>query len=102
SALDVDRGRQPRDGNAGLVRSRDLNVVVVVGAAHGDGVGRAIAGARRAIEIQVDRGNTGARQVIDVDRVGAAQAIEVDRLDAAQIHRDIAEVAEDPDPAAVG
>ena len=46
--------------------------------------------------------DVGAGQVVDGDRVGAAEGVEVDLLDAVEVHGDVADVAEEPDPAAVG
>src|SRR5205807_2517927 len=62
-----------------------------------DGVGLAVAGARRAIEVQVDGKNVGGGQVVDSDGVGAAEGVEVDRLDAAEVHGDVADIAGEPD-----
>ena len=47
-------------------------------------------------------GEVGAGQVVDGDGVGAAQGVEVDRLDAVEVHRDVADVAGEPDALAVG
>ena len=44
----------------------------------------------------------GAGQVVDGDGVGAAQGVEVDPLDAVEVHRDVADVAGEPDATAVG
>ena len=41
-------------------------------------------------------------EVVDGDRVGAAQRVEVDRLDVVEVHDDVAEVAGEPHPPAVG
>ena len=54
------------------------------------------------VEVQVDRGDVGSGQVVDGDGVGAAQGVEVDRLDAGEVHRDVADVAGEPDAIAVG
>ena len=53
-------------------------------------------------QVEVDLGDVGAGQVVDGDGVGAAQGVEVDLLDAVEVHGDVADVAEEPNPAAVG
>jgi hypothetical protein len=58
--------------------------------------------AQRSGEIDVDAADVGPAQVVDRDRVGAAECVEVDVLDAAGIHGDVAEVAEEAQPVAVG
>jgi hypothetical protein len=44
----------------------------------------------------------GPGEIIDDDIVGAAEGIEVDPLDAIKVHGDVADVAEQPHPLAVG
>ena len=82
----------------------DRDGVVAVGAVDDDGVGLAVAGAAagRAREVEVDVGDAGAGQVVDGDGVGAAEGGDVDLLDAVEVHGDVADVAEEPQPAAVG
>ncbi len=53
-------------------------------------------------QVEVDLREVGAGQVVDGDGVGAAEGVEVDPLDAVEVHRDVADVAGEPDPAAVG
>ena len=47
-------------------------------------------------EVDVDLLDVGPGQVVDRDGVGAAQRVDVDRLDAVEVHRDVADVAEQP------
>ena len=58
--------------------------------------------AERAGEVEVDLADAGAGEVVDGDGVGAAEGVEVDGLDAGGVHRDVAGVAEEPEPASVG
>ena len=58
--------------------------------------------AERAGEVEVDLADAGAVEVVDRDGVGAAEGVEVDGLDACGVHRDVAGVAEEPEPASVG
>ena len=69
-----------------------------------DGVGLAVAGvaAERAREVEVHVGDAGAGQVVDGERVGAAEGGDVDLLDAVDVHGHVADVAEQPQPGAVG
>ena len=53
-------------------------------------------------EVEVDAGDAGAGQVVDGDGVGAAEGDDVDLLDAVDVHGDVADVAGQPQPAAVG
>ncbi len=53
-------------------------------------------------QVDVDLGDVGAGQVVDGDGVGAAEGVEVDRLDVVEVHDDVADVAGEPDPLAVG
>ena len=82
----------------------DLDRVGAVGAVDDDGVGLAVAGAAAgsAGEVEVDLGDVGAGQVVDGDGVGAAEGVDVDLLEAVEVHRDVADVAGEPNPAAVG
>ena len=52
-------------------------------------------------EVDVHAGDVGAGEVVDVDRVGAAEGVEVDRLDAVGVHRDVGDVAGEPQPVPV-
>ena len=58
--------------------------------------------ADRAGEADVQLGDVGARKVVHRQRVGAAERIEVDGLDVVEIHDDVAQVAGEPHPLAVG
>ena len=58
--------------------------------------------AEGAGEVGVDAGDVGAGQVVDGDGVGAAEGVDVDVLDAGGVHGDGADVAEEPEPVAVG
>ena len=100
---DVHRGGQARDRDAGR-RSGNHDPVGIGRAVDDDGVGLPVAGADagRRREVEVDLGDAGAGQVVDGDCVGAAQGVEVDLLDAIEVHGDVADVAEEPQPAAVG
>src|SRR5205807_162035 len=86
-APDVDLGRQAEGGHLARVAGHH-DRVVTGGAFDGDGVGGVVAGgaARRARQVQVDRGHVGAGQVVDGDPVGAAQGDEVDLLGAVDVH----------------
>ena len=88
--------------HAGVAGDRDH--VVAGGAVDDDGVGLAVAGAAagRRCQVEVDLVHVGAGQVVDGDGVGAAEGVEVDALDAVEVHRDVADVAGEPDAAAVG
>ena len=61
-AGDVHQGMQARDGDARSVAGgQDLDGVVAFGAVDDDGVGLAVAAARGAGEVQVDRGERRSR-----------------------------------------
>ena len=78
---------------------------VVAGRAVDDhGVRRAVAlaAARRRRQVEVDLLDVGAGEVVDRDGVGAAQGVELDVLDAVEVHGDVADVAEQPHPRAIG
>ena len=57
-------------------------------------------GVRREVDVHV--GDAGAGQVVDGDGVGAAQRDDVHLLDAIDVHGHVADVAGQPQPAAVG
>src|SRR5262249_27405471 len=69
-----------------------------------DRVGLTVAGAtaRRTRQVNVHASDVGARQVVDGDRIGAAERGDVDLLDPVDVHGHKADVAEQPQPAAVG
>ena len=58
-----------------------VTLVGAVGAVDDDGVGRAVAAAADRVEVDVDRLDVGAGEVVDGDRVGAAERADVDVLD---------------------
>src|SRR5262249_1915342 len=63
-AGDVHQGNQAANGDArSVVEGPDLDGVVPVGAVDDDGIGRAVAAAVGAVEVQVDHGNVGGGQV---------------------------------------
>ena len=78
------------------------NDVVAVGAVDGDRVGRAVAAAVGAAQVEVDLRHVGAAQVADDDVVGAAERAEVDVLDVVEVHGDVGDVAEEQHAPAVG
>ena len=100
---DVHRGGQARDRDAGR-RAGNHDPVGTARAVDDDGVGLAVAGAAagRARQVEVHAGDAGAGQVVDGEGVGAAQGGDVDLLDAVDVHGHVADVAEQPQPAAVG
>ena len=102
-ALDRDLCRQAIDGHrraAGDYADR----VVGRGAVDSDGIrdGVALAAARHRRQIDGDLLDGGSGEVVDVDVVDAAQRCELDILNAVDVHNDIADVAEQPRPLAVG
>src|SRR5262249_20940065 len=104
-AGDVHEGEQAPDGDAcPVVKGRDLDGVVVVGAVDDDGVACAVADADAcsATEVEVERRKVGCGQVVDGDGVGAAEGIEVDRLDAVEVHGDVGDIPGEADVVAVG
>ncbi len=76
--------------------------VLLVRAVDDDSVRLCVAGAVDRGEVDVDRVDAGACQVVDGDRVDAAEGLDVDLLDAVEVHRDEAEVAGESSAAAVG
>ena len=73
-----------------------------VGAVDDHAVGLAVAARRRWPRGRRNLADIRAGQVVDRDGVGAAERVEVDLLDAVGVHRDVADVAEEPQPGAVG
>ena len=51
--------------------------------------------------VEVHGADAGSRQIVDGQDVGAAERVDVDPLDAGRVHRDRADVAEEPEPVAV-
>src|SRR5205823_4892751 len=100
---DMHLGSQTQDINV-AGGADDRNGIAAGGAVDDDGVGRAVASAAagRGREVDVHLGDAGAGEVVDGDRVGAAEGDDVDLLDAVDIHGHVADVAEQPQPAAVG
>ena len=99
-AADVDLGGQSEDGNAGRIAgdhttsSPLVPLTMTVSAWPSPRP-------KPAGEVDVDS-PVSAAQVVDGDRVGAAQGVEVDPLHVVEVHRDVAEVAGEPDPPAIG
>ncbi len=81
-----------------------IDGVLAVAAVDDDGVELAVAGraADHAGQVDGDEPDIRAGQVVDGGGVLAAQRIEPDGLDIVEVHRDIAEVAEEQRPPAVG
>ncbi len=90
--------REAGHGDTGSVAG-DRDRVVPVGAVDDDPVGLAIAcpAAGRALEVDVRPGDVGPGQVVDRDDVRAAESLEVDGLDVVRVHRDVPQVAEEPE-----
>src|SRR5947209_636033 len=68
-------------------------MVVACRAVDGDRVGRAVAAAGTAGEVDRDLLDAGACEVANGDAVGAAERPEFDALDAVQVHGDAGDVA---------
>ena len=68
----------------------------------GDRVGRAVAAAVRAAQVDVDPLDVRAAEVADRDVVGAAERAEFDALDIVQVHGDVRDIAEEQRASAVG
>src|SRR5205823_4393688 len=80
----------------------DEHVVAAVGAVDDDGVGLAVAVARGAIEVHVEFNKVSSALVV-VDALSLHDALPIfGRLDAVEVHRDVADVAGEPEPTAVG
>ena len=95
---DVSDGRGERDGPGAAGEAHHVHAGRAV---DDDRVGRAVAGAGDA-EVEVDGVHVGRGQVVDRDRVGAAQGVEREHLHVVGVHDDVAEVAGEQQPAAVG
>ena len=61
-----------------------------------------LAAAHRARQVDIDLLGVGSGQVVDRDGVGAAQGVDLDVLDTVEVHGDVADVAEQPHPTAIG
>ena len=94
SPLTTHRGAAAGDGD-GVVAGRAVDD-------HAVGRAVALAAARRRRQVDGDLLDVGAGEVVDRDGVGAAQGVDLDVLDAVQVHGDVADVAEQPHPAAIG
>ncbi len=99
--LNRDERGQTGDRDSGLVPAH-RDVVVPVGAADRDAVGRAVGdgSAEGACEVDVDGLDAGTAQVVDRDGVGAAEGVEVDGLETGRVHRDIPEITHELEPVA--
>ena len=88
----------------GTANQRHIDVVPGVGAIDDHGIELAVAGraADHAGQIDGDQPDIGPGQIVDGRLVCAAQGIELDGLDIVEVHRDVAEVAEEQRPPAVG
>ena len=80
----------------------DAEHVGALGAVDRDRVGRAVAAAVRAAQVELDLRHVGAGQVADDDVVGAAERAELDVLDVVEVHRDVGDVAGEQRAPAVG
>src|SRR4051812_4772066 len=102
-ARDVHLGGEADHGDAARI-AQGGDRVVPVGAVDDHGIGLAVtrAAPRRGGQVDVERGEVGAGQVVDGDGVGSAQGVDVDPLDAVEVHRDVAHVAGQAGTLAVG
>ncbi len=104
----IKAGDGHRGGQAGhrdhAVVVGDGDHIVAAGGVDDDGIRLAIAraAARRRSQIDRDLVHIGAGQVVDRDGVGAAQGVELDVLDAMKVHGDVADIAEQANPVAIG
>src|SRR5262249_56277627 len=80
------------------------DVVVGGGAVDGHGVRLAVAhsAAGRRCEVDGDLRHVGSGEVVDGDAVGTAQGVNLDVLDTVEIHGDVADVAGESHPLAIG
>ena len=100
---DVDLGREPDHRNR-AAGAHHIDDIAAVGAVGDHRVGGAIAGraADRPRQADIQLRDVGAREIVHRERVGATQRIEVDALDVVEVHDDVAEVAGEQHPSAVG
>src|SRR5262245_10123599 len=89
------------DHRGGAARALDVNVVIVVGAVDGNGVGLAVTAPRAGLEVEVDLGEVGAGQVVDGDGVGPAEGVKVHPFHVVEVHSDVGDVAGEADAVAV-
>ena len=87
------------DGSARVTRGQDH--VVSGGAVDDHVVGGAVPHAVDG-EIDIDFGHVGAAEVVDGRRVGSAERVQVDDLDVVDVHDDVADIAGEAQPVAVG
>ncbi len=73
--------------------SVDSDRVVAVGGVDDHPVGLAVAG--EGVEVYLQAAEVGSAQVVDGDDVSAAEGFEVDLLDAGNVHRHVADVADE-------
>src|SRR4029450_9535265 len=78
------------------------DLVAAVGADDDNLVSRAVAGATRRGQVDVDLLDVGGGEVVDRDLVGSAQGVDLDAFDVVEAHGDFADVAGEPRPAAIG
>src|SRR5206468_1066650 len=98
---DVHLGRQPDHGDRGSL-AEEIDVVVPASAVDDDRVGRSVAAACGGAEVHVNLSHGRSGQVVDGEGVGAAQGVDVDSLHVVEVHRDVANVAEQSGPRSVG
>ena len=81
----------------------DVDRVVAVRAVDDDAVGLGVAGVPPGVPARsaTTARDVGAGEVVDGDGVGAAECLEVDLLDVVRVHRDVGDVAEEPEAVAV-
>src|SRR5262249_54850259 len=102
-AGDVHRRGQATYGHSSCIAG-DADHLCATGPIDKDGVGFAVApaAAGNARQVDVHLGHGGAGQVVDDDGVSAAECGDVDLLHAVHVHDDVADVAGEPQPRAVG
>ena len=100
---DVDLGREPDHRNR-AAGAHHIDDIVAVGAVGDHRVGGAIARhpADRPRQADIQLRDVGAREIVHRECVDAAQRVEVDALDVVEVHDDVAEVAGEHHPPAVG
>src|SRR5262245_6885949 len=101
--IDNHRRRQALDCDL-AARRGDGDHVVAIGGVDGDGIALAVAAAavERRRQIDFDLGDVGALEIADDDVVRAAERLDVNALHLVQVHDDVADVAEEERPFAVG